>query len=73
LITAVTLDDIVQLPGGTFLMGLNDHYSDERPAHSVTVDGFEIDRCAVTNVAFFTFIAATGYVTFAERPLDPTL
>jgi len=45
----------------------------ERPAHSVTVDGYWIDRYAVTNADFGAFIAATGYVTFAERPLDPTL
>jgi sulfatase modifying factor 1 len=39
----------------------------------VTVDGFWIDRHAVTNADFAAFIAATGYVTFAERPLDPAL
>jgi formylglycine-generating enzyme required for sulfatase activity len=71
--TAVALDDMAQIPSGTFRMGSDDHYPEERPAHAVTLDGFRIDRYAVTNAAFAAFIAATDYVTFAERPLDPTL
>jgi formylglycine-generating enzyme required for sulfatase activity len=31
-----------------------------------------MDRCAVTNAQFAAFVAATGYVTVAERPLDPS-
>jgi formylglycine-generating enzyme required for sulfatase activity len=64
---------MAQIAGGTFRMGSDAHYPEERPAHSVTVDGFWIDRYAVTNADFAAFIAATGYVTFAERPLDPAL
>jgi sulfatase modifying factor 1 len=37
----------------------------------VAVDGFWIDRRQVTNRQFAAFVAATGYVTVAERPLDP--
>ena len=37
----------------------------------VAVDGFWIDRYQVTNRQFAEFVAATGYVTVAERPLDP--
>ena len=37
----------------------------------VSVDGFWIDRCQVTNAEFARFVAQTGYVTVAERPLDP--
>lgn len=54
-------------------MGSDDHYPEEAPAHDVTVDGFWIQRHAVTNVAFAEFVSATGYVTVAERPLDPGL
>ena len=68
-----TPDGMARIPGGTFRMGSDVHYPEERPAHSVTVDGFWIDRHAVTNADFTAFIAATGYVTFAERPLDPAL
>src|SRR6516164_3170393 len=64
---------MAQIPGGTFRMGSDAHYPEERPAHTVRVDGFWIDRYAVTNADFAAFIAATGYVTFAERPLDPAL
>jgi len=59
------------IPGGTFLMGSDRHYLDERPAHKVTVSGFWIDETTVTNADYAAFVAATGYVTVAERPLDP--
>lgn len=62
---------MVRIPGGTFLMGSDDHYPEEAPAHPVTVDGFWMDRYAVTNSAFRRFVAATGYVTVAERAPDP--
>src|SRR5262249_24043267 len=41
------------------------------PARDVEIDGFWMDRCAVTNRDFARFVDATGYVTLAERPLDP--
>ena len=59
------------IAGGTFRMGSNASYPEEAPAHTVTVSGFWIDECAVTNGAFAAFVAATGYRTVAERPLDP--
>ena len=60
--------DMVWIPGGTFLMGSDKHYPEERPAHRVTVDGFWIDRVPVTNERFSTFVEHTGHVTFAEIP-----
>lgn len=62
---------MVWVPGGEFLMGSNDHYPEEAPAHRVTVDGFWMDRFEVTNRQFAGFVRATGYVTVAERPPDP--
>lgn len=59
--------------GGTFRMGCDTFYPEERPAHDVTIDGFWIDQYAVTNADFEKFVAATGYLTVAERPLDPAL
>ncbi len=44
--------DMVWIPGGTFDMGSNDHYPEERPVHRVGVDGFWIDRYPVTNERF---------------------
>jgi formylglycine-generating enzyme required for sulfatase activity len=62
---------MVRIAGGTFRMGSNDHYTEERPVHTVKVDSFEIDETPVTNAQFRTFVAATGHVTFAEIPPDP--
>ena len=59
---------MVWVPGGTFVMGSDKHYREERPAHRVTVDGFWMDRYLVTNERFARFVAETGYVTFAETP-----
>jgi formylglycine-generating enzyme len=58
--------DMVWIPGGTFRMGSDKHYPEERPAHRVTVDGFWMDRTPVTNDRFARFVEATGHVTFAE-------
>lgn len=63
--------DMVQLPGGSFVMGSNDHYPEERPARKVRVGAFAIDRYAVTNRQFARFVEATGHLTLAERPADP--
>ncbi len=59
------------VPGGTFLMGDERFYPEERPVHPVTVDGFWMDEHPVTNAEFRRFVKATGYVTMAERPPDP--
>lgn len=64
-------EDMVWIPGGTFIMGSNDHYPEEAPAHSVTVEGFWMDRYAVTNARFSRFVEETNYVTSAERAPNP--
>jgi sulfatase modifying factor 1 len=61
------------VPAATFRMGSDHHYPEEAPAHVVAVDGFWMDRYAVTNRDFERFVRATGYVTLAERPVDPAL
>jgi formylglycine-generating enzyme len=63
--------DMVWIPGGTFVMGSADFYPEERPVQAVTVDGFWMDRFEVTVADFRRFVQATGYVTVAERPPDP--
>ena len=45
--------------------------TDAKPVHEVTVSGFWMDRTEVTNRQFAKFVAATGYVTIAERKPDP--
>src|SRR5262249_24150638 len=61
--------DMVWIPGGEFQMGSEYRHaqSNERPAHKVRLDGYWIDRHDVTNPDFARFVAATGYVTTAER------
>jgi len=68
---SVVADTMIDIEGGLFLMGSNDHYPEERPAHKVRVAPFRIDRYPVTNREFSRFVRDTGYVTFAERPADP--
>src|SRR5687768_17582428 len=63
-------DGMVWIPGGTFKMGSEKHYKDEAPVHTVKVDGFWMDINPVTNAEFRKFVAETGYVTYAERPLN---
>jgi formylglycine-generating enzyme required for sulfatase activity len=64
---------MVWIAGGSFLMGSEDFYPEERPVHRVDVDGFWIDPHPVTVAEFRRFVKATGYVTIAERPLDPAM
>jgi sulfatase modifying factor 1 len=63
-------DRMQWIPGSSFTMGSDRHYPEERPAHRAQVDGFWMDETTVTNAEFARFVAATGYVTVAERPLD---
>lgn len=64
-------DGMVWIPGGSFEMGSDDGPPDERPAHEVELDGFWMDETEVTNREFSEFVDATGYVTVAEKELDP--
>ena len=62
---------MVCISGGTFRMGSEEFYVEERPVHEVAVSGFWIDRYPVTNEQFARFVAETSYLTLAERPLNP--
>src|SRR4051794_6063823 len=59
------------VPGGTFRMGDERYYPEERPVHGVAVDGFWIDEPPVTVAEFRRFVKATGHVTLAEAAPDP--
>jgi formylglycine-generating enzyme required for sulfatase activity len=61
----------VELAGGAFRFGADPILPEEGPPREVRVAPFAIDRTEVTNRQFAAFVAATGYVTLAERPLDP--
>ena len=66
----LSTEGMIRLKGGTFLMGSNDKTfpSDgEGPVRPVQVKPFWIDAHVVTNAQFATFVAATDYVTEAEK------
>jgi formylglycine-generating enzyme len=61
---------MVSLPGGAFVIGSDDRLAypdDGETPREVEITAFMIDSCAVSNAAFAEFIAATGYVTEAQR------
>jgi formylglycine-generating enzyme required for sulfatase activity len=62
---------MIWIPGGTFRMGSENFYPEERPVHQVAVDGFWMDKYQVTNIQYAHFVDETGYVTVAEQPPDP--
>ncbi len=68
---ALPVEQMRWIEGGTFLMGSEDFYPEERPVRRVTVDGFWMDEHPVTAAEFRRFVRETKYVTVAERPLDP--
>jgi len=62
--------DMVYIPGGTFTMGSdNPDFGEEKIVEDVTVSSFCMEPHEVTNAQFAEFVAATGYLTVAERPL----
>jgi len=63
---------MVWIPGGAFTMGDDGPLAlaHEQPVHRVEVDGFFMDARTVTNARFAAFVAATGYLTVAERVPD---
>lgn len=63
---------MVWIPGGEFVMGSNSRLAreNEKPAHTVRLDGFWMDKTDVTNAQFAEFVKATGYVTTAEKKPD---
>jgi formylglycine-generating enzyme len=63
--------DMAWIEGGEFLMGSEAFYPEEGPVRRAEVDGFWIDEHPVTGAEFRRFVRETGYVTVAERPLDP--
>jgi len=70
-VAAGARDGMVWVKAGSFLMGSEEFYPEERPSRRVSIAGFWIDRYPVTIEQFARFVAETGYVTAAERAVDP--
>ena len=61
---------MARVTGGAFTMGAEYAYREEGPRHLATVNNFWMDETEVTNAQFAEFIAATGYLTLAERGIS---
>ncbi|WP_312790761.1 formylglycine-generating enzyme family protein [Sphingobacterium sp.] len=61
---------MILVKGGQFLMG-SSNFEDSKPLHQVELTSFYMDEHEVTNAQFAQFVKETGYVTVAERELDP--
>jgi len=57
------------IPGGTYRIGAGAQLPEEQPGRRLRISPFCLDRTEVSNDRFAAFVAATGYVTVAERPL----
>jgi formylglycine-generating enzyme required for sulfatase activity len=55
------LPEMVYVEGGTFKMGSDQFYEEEKPVHNVTVNSFSIGKYEVTVGEFKAFCDATGY------------
>lgn len=66
------MNKMVLIPAGSFYMGADDTtgMADEYPSHEVKINSFWMDEHEVTNREFAAFVAATGYVTTAEKPIS---
>lgn len=68
--TNMGYEEMKFIGGGVFQMG-SDDFIDSKPVHKVQVHDFWMDEHEVTNKQFEDFVYATGYITVAERALDP--
>ena len=58
---------MVWIPPGEGSVGADHAYPEEAPAVQLRIEGFWMDRHAVTNAQFAQFVKATAYVTQAEQ------
>ena len=61
------LGRFVEIPGGAFVKGAAPVYAEEGPPQRVIVAPFQMLAHEVTNSQFAAFVAATGYLTDAEK------
>lgn len=66
-------DAVAAIPGGTFAMGSDKAYPEEAPVRMESVGDFRLDVHEVTNRQFAEFVAATDYLTVAERVPEAAL
>ncbi|MBI3949538.1 MAG: SUMF1/EgtB/PvdO family nonheme iron enzyme [Acidobacteria bacterium] len=59
--------EVISIPAGSFQMGSETGGEDEKPVHTVSVDGFDMGRVLVTNAQYKAFCDATNRM----YPIDP--
>lgn len=63
--------EMLRIPAGNVVIGDPAGYPNERQTMTAPISEFWIDKDEVSNKQYAQFVAATGYITVAERPLDP--
>jgi serine/threonine-protein kinase len=53
--------EMMAISGGTFMMGSDAGMENQKPAHSVTVQPFKMDKTEITNGEYHAFVTATSY------------
>ena len=61
---------MVAIPGGSYRIGAGAQLPEEQAGRRLRISPFCLDRTEVSNDRYAAFVAATGYVTVAERPLS---
>lgn len=61
---------MILINGGSFEMG-SSNFADAQPVHPVELSSFYMDEHEVTVAQFAQFVEETGYITVAERELNP--
>ncbi|GAA5525413.1 serine/threonine-protein kinase PknD [Microbulbifer aestuariivivens] len=56
----LTGNEMIPIPGGSFVMGDDDSIAEEKPAHRVAIKSFAMSRYEVTFAQYDAFAAATG-------------
>jgi formylglycine-generating enzyme required for sulfatase activity len=55
------LPPLIDVPGGTYRIGSDEHYERERPVHSVELVAFRLGKFPVTNAEWALFMNSGGY------------
>jgi iron(II)-dependent oxidoreductase len=68
----VRVEGDVLVEGGPFTLGSDDRraYENERPAHTLELPAFRIDRALVTNAEYARFVSAAGAAPPSRRGRD---
>jgi formylglycine-generating enzyme required for sulfatase activity len=53
--------EMVSIPGGTFMMGVDKGQPQAQPAHKITVPSFQMSKYEITNEQYEQFVKETGH------------